>query len=152
MTASNAIGSLGAAVSFSTTAYANEANLAAVQALSYTAVGDLQNVPDFGVNTDFGETTILAGNGWKSRKPLNHDLAQMSLDVNFVPTDTTQIDLLEAQLNRTKLWFKVEFPDGTEWYIPGYVGNFKSGIQENQILKASFTVQPDGEPFIEGIS
>lgn len=150
MTASNAVDANGAKVSVSTVAFDGAAHTTwnACDALTYTQIGDLQNVPDAGsITTNFEETTILDGNGWKSMKPTLHEMTNMSLEVNYVRTDATQKALVADQIAKTKRVWQVMWPDGTKDYIPAYVSQTKRGIQVGKIVKGSFTLQPDGQPF-----
>lgn len=149
MASSNAIASVGAQILKSDVVWSSGQT---PSSLSYTKIGDVENVNDISINTDTGQANILDGSGWNGLKPLNHSIPPISMDIFYVPTDSTQQGCLADQIARTKRWFKVALPSGDAMYIPGYVTKTTISLQTNTLIKGKLEISPDGQPNVDDLT
>jgi predicted secreted protein len=81
------------------------------------------------------------------------DGGEVSLDINFIPTDPTHTasaagGLLYAFKEREQHNFQIVFPDtgNTTWIFPGIVTGFEMSADPADILSASVTIKVNGAP------
>jgi predicted secreted protein len=80
------------------------------------------------------------------------DGGEISMDINFIPTDATHeaasTGLLYLFQNRVQRNFQLVFPDtgNTTWTIPGIVTGFEMSADPADILSASVTIKVNGAP------
>jgi len=76
------------------------------------------------------------------------ELGEISVDINFDPTETTHKNttggLLEAFENRTNETWAIEFPDGSSVGFSGYVTGFELDAPFDDKLSASLTIRTTG--------
>lgn len=113
---------LGTIIEISDSAPATE-DLSGYEALSFTAIGEVTEIPEFGPSHETVEHTALAdGVVKKYHGSLNNGslTTPMALDRN----DAGQ-DLVRAALaNKARQSFKVAYPDGTADYFQGKIMSF----------------------------
>jgi len=93
-------------------------------------------------------------NGWEEIIPTILRSGEVSLDLNFVPTETTQTDLIVDMLARTLRNFRLVFPDqqSTVWSFKAYVTGFESEEPSDGVLTATATLKVTGEPTMANVN
>lgn len=119
---------------------------------SYTDVAEVTNIGGPSLSSDTAETTHHAStDAWKEFVATLIDGGEVSIDVNFLPTNATQADnaagsIIYALINRSVYYYKIIWPDSgsTEWSFQALVTNFEPGASVGDKLSASITFKITG--------
>lgn len=124
----------------------------------FTAIAEVNTIGGPGLSLDPIEITHHESpNAWKERVGGLLDGGEVSLDVNFLPTEFTQAgdsagSLLYAMVNRLVTNFELVWPDATTWSFPALVTGFEPNAPVEDKLGASITLTISGEPTIPLVS
>lgn len=83
----------------------------------------------------------------KEKKMGIADEGQMSLTLNYLPTNAQHIALREARNDRTETNFEIVFADdspSTTWSFTGYVTGFSVTGSVDNVIEASVTIEITG--------
>jgi len=109
----------------------------------YAVIGEVQSFSGPGGSAKVIDITSLASTRKEKRMGLP-DEGQFSLSLNFNPSDAGQALLFAARNARTRKNFRVEYTNGTVDTFAGYVLEFSTSGDRDDVLKAKATVEIDG--------
>jgi hypothetical protein len=114
--------------------------------VAWTALPDLQEIPELGASVEKVEVTTLAD---ASKKYINGlkdygDLSFKFLYANDSVADSFSI-LLDLETNETLTQFKVTFPDGVTYIISGYVTTKINSTGVNAPIGFNLMVVPNSD-------
>ena len=117
----------------------------------FTAIANVTNLNPPPLSRDMYEATQHNGPGWDEYIPGLKRGGQVTLDIDFVPTDGTHsyaAGLLKDYNDGTKRNFQLVFSDAgtTTWTFAAYVSNFTPAAPPVGKLTASVTLQITGAP------
>lgn len=112
----------------------------------YTKISEVGDIQGPGGNAQVIDITNLSSTAIEKTMGLP-DEGQVTLGLNFVPSDVQQLALRTARKNQTKTPFQISFPDGdgTVWNFYAYVLNFSVNTAVNAAIKASVTLEITGD-------
>lgn len=113
--------------------------------VTYTKISEVVSIQGPGGNAQVIDITNLSSAAIEKTMGLP-DEGQVTLDLNYVPSDTQQAALRTARANQTKTPFRIAFPDGddTVWDFFAYVLGFSVSAAVNSAVKASITLEVTG--------
>jgi len=121
--------------------------------LTGAAYDEMANVSSFGgpgLSLDTEDvTTHDSTGGWEEVVGTILRSGELSMDIVYDPADATAdatTGLVYAMENRISCFFKVTFPDTTEWSFTGYVTGFEPSAPADGALTASVTIKVNGAP------
>lgn len=120
-------------------------DIADYEALSYTKVGEVEDLGEFGDTA--GTTTFTALDDRRVRKvKTTFDAGTMQLTIGRDPDDDGQIAMKAALKADANYAFQVELSDGSSFYFRGMVTAFtvQVGNAEN-VVRASATIEVNSE-------
>lgn len=125
------------------------AALAVFEAATFVAVGEIENIGDYG--DEVGDVTFaaLADSRTRHLKGLA-DAGTVELTIGFDSGDAGQLALVEAQKDRSRFDypFEVEYLDGTKDYFVAKVMSSKKGVGgAEDVLKRNVTIGINSEIF-----
>jgi hypothetical protein len=130
---------LGTTFSVSATLPANEL-LATYAALTWTAVGEVTDIPTFGPAHDVvTHVPLSTGITAKYHGALNN--GSITVPMALDPTDTGQTALKTALSNKDRIAFRVAYVDGTADYFQGKVMSFTRGASIGSVVTAEVMVE-----------
>jgi hypothetical protein len=97
-------------------------------ALSFTTVGEITNIGDFGREFAKIEHKPVGSRG-KSKRKGSFDEGTMDFDLGLDTDDAGQILMKAAALSDSDYSFVVNMPTGDKYYFQGLVMKFKVGIK-----------------------
>lgn len=122
----------------------------------FTTIAEVKDISGPSFSADTVELTTHSSSGaWKEKLPTLLDAGEITLDINFIPTNATQSQstgLLRDFKNRTKRNFQLVWPDvgGTTWAFSAYVTGFEPSAPVDDLLGASVTLTITGAPTLAG--
>jgi len=114
---------------------------------SFTIVAEITAINGPGLSLEFLDITHMQSDDeYREVLPSFKDAGEISLDLNFVPSDSTQQDLMTDFNNRTKRNFKIIFPDAgnTTWSFSGYVTGYSISGSVGDKWSGSITIKVTG--------
>lgn len=116
---------------------------------AFTTIGEVSDISGPGVSKDTTEVTHMTStNRWKEFLSTLRDGGEITIDFNFIPTDSTQTNIL-ADLNaNTTVNYRVVWPNAaaTKWSFAGICTGFEPGSSVGDKLSASASYKLTGEP------
>lgn len=113
--------------------------------LSYTEVGEITNLGEFGKEYTLVTHNPIADRRTRKRKG-SYDQGSLSLEMARVTSDAGQALLLAGQDIDTSHSFKLVLQDGTVIYFTAQIMSFKTSLGDvNSITSASCEVQIDSD-------
>jgi len=120
----------------------------------YTTIAELRNVSGPSISADALDVTVHnTATPWRKFISGLLDGGEVSLDINFVPTNATHTaatagGLVKTMTDRSELNYKIVFPDTgtTEWIFPGIITAFEPSSDPADVLQASVTIKVSGPP------
>lgn len=122
---------------------------------TFSAIAKITNISGPSLSLDTEDTTDHdSKGGWEEIIPTILRSGEVSLDLNFLPTETTQTNLILDMINRAKRSFQMVFPDQaqTTWSFSAYVIGFESEEPTDSALSATVTLKISGEPTIANVN
>lgn len=112
---------------------------------TFTTIPELKSFSGPGGSTSVIDVTDLQSTGKEKRVGL-HDEGQLSLEINYIPDDTTHAALRADRANRTLRNFRVIFTDGsdTQFDFAAYVTGFSISGGVDGVVTASVTLEISG--------
>jgi hypothetical protein len=110
-------------------------------------IPELRNASEIGMTFAMAEVTAHDGNGWSSSIPTLKRGSPITLDINWVPSNTQHIALLTAAQNRTSTAFSVVYPTvgNPTWSFNAFVGTFTvPSVPVDGALPLRVIIAPDG--------
>lgn len=122
----------------------------------FTAIAEVNKIGGPGLSLEpIDITHHESPNAWKEKVGGLLDGGEVSMDVNFLPTEFTQAgdsagSLLYAMINRLVTNFQLVWPDSgaTTWEFPALVTKFEPDAPADGKLGAAITLEISGEPTI----
>ncbi|ABA81380.1 hypothetical protein GQF56_15515 [Rhodobacter sphaeroides] len=136
---------------YASTALPAAATETAYGGLTWTAVGEVTEVPEYGGSAEVVNHTPLAtGITQKYHGAVNY--GSMQIPLAFNSTDAGQAILEAARKNRNRIAFKIAFPkidplstEGAADYFQGKVFGFTKSAPANGVVSGSVTVEIETE-------
>lgn len=72
------------------------------------------------------------------------DEGAFSLQLMYIPGNTVHALLRNAWSNRTTLWFRITYTDGTLWEFEGIVQNMSGNINLDSVVESNVTIKVSG--------
>jgi hypothetical protein len=118
---------------------------------TFAAIQQVTKIEGLDIKLNMEESTHHESpNGWKQQAPTTIDAGQVTFELNFMPTDPTHnvgLGLLRnltlREFKRFQLWFPSPFL--VDYQFSGWVTNVKISLPVKGLIKASVTVDVDGE-------
>ena len=123
---------------------------------TFTTIAEVTNIGGPGLKLDTEEVTHHGSTGgYKEHVATLLEAGEISLDLNFIPTNATQSQtsgLIADMVARTLRNFQLVFPDSgsTTWTFAAYVTSFQPAAPVGGKLAASVTLKPSGQPTLAG--
>ena len=115
---------------------------------SYVDIAMVRDISGPGLLTDFGESTHHQSTGSYSQfVPTTHTIGDITFEIAYDPTESTQdpsTGLIKYWVDKSFEFFNVRYPDGSEWYLGGYVANFTPKAPVKDLLAADVVIKPSG--------
>lgn len=122
---------------------------------TFTTIAEVRDItpPKLALGTEEATSHSSTG-GWKERVATLLDAGEVTFELNFIPTDSTQgysTGLIHDMVNKTKRNFQLVFPDTgtTTWAFAAFVTGFEPSAPVEGILSASVTLTITGQPTLE---
>lgn len=125
--------------SFNATGYA---------ALTYTTVGEVTNIGEFGKEFELIEHAPLASRGVKKFKG-GYNNGTIEPEIALDPDDAGQILMETASNSDAKYSFKITLQDGTIYYLMGLVMSFRPNVGTvNDLIMAAASIEVDSPEIV----
>lgn len=125
-------------------------------ATNFTAIAEVTDLPNLpAIENDFFDASHMQSpDGYNEMRPTGtRKLTPFDVQVNFIPTDTTQDSsvgvIADANASPpTARFYRVSFPDAgsKKWTFKGYVAKFAPQAAKGGGLRATITFQPTSKP------
>ena len=115
--------------------------------ISGSPIPELRNASDIGMTFAMAETTAHDGSGWSSSIPTLKRGNPITLDMNYVPSNSQHQALLTAAQNRTSTPFSVVYPTtgNPTWTFNAFVATFTvPTVPVDGALPLRVIITPDG--------
>lgn len=122
---------------------------------SFTTIAEVKDISGPALSSDTEDVTNHdSTDGWGEIIPTILRAGEVTFDVNFIPTGTTQsysAGLIKDLKDQTKRNFQIVFPDTTTttWGFAAYVTGFEPSAPVAGGLSASVTLSISGKPSLE---
>lgn len=119
---------------------------------SSTTIAEVKSISGPGLSLDVQDVTSLSStNGWKEFLPTLLECGEITLNINFLPADSTQgasSGLIKDMVDRTASTYSIVFSDSgsTTWSFSAYVTKFQPSAAVGGVLSATVTLRPTGKP------
>ena len=119
---------------------------------AFTTIAEVTDLPSPAPTLGTTDVTPHDGTGWREFIPTLLEMAEFTITVNYVPTETTHLNTdggLLYELTQKRLSnYKIVFPDtgNTEWEFAAYVTAFTPNGPVDGGLEAQVTFRPSGSP------
>lgn len=118
---------------------------------AFTAIANVTNLNPPPISAEMYEATQHNGPGWDEYIPGLLRGGQVTLDLDFVPTESTHsyaAGLIKDMVDKTLRNFQLIFSDAgtTTWTFAAYVASFTPAAPTAGKLTAAATLQVTGEP------
>lgn len=112
-----------------------------------TTIGEVVSIGGVSIATDAIDVTTLAST-MKEFIPGLQDAGEVTIGVNFYTSDTGQLALKTAALNKTTDTYIITFPStiGATWTFSGFITAYGTGEISNEAVTAEITVKITGSP------
>ena len=122
---------------------------------TFTTVAKINNISGPSFSLDIDDTTDLdSPGGWEEVIPTILRSGEVSLDLSFLPDNTSQMGLVEDMFNRLLRNFQMIFPNtaATTWSFSAYVVGFELDVPTESKLGATMTLKISGQPTIANVT
>jgi hypothetical protein len=102
-------------------------NVAGYEALTYTTIGEVTDLGEFGREYNLITHNPIDTRATKKLKG-SYNEGQISLTVAFDPADAGQILAKTASTSDNDHYFRITLQNGVKYYFPAKVMNFKIGV------------------------
>lgn len=109
----------------------------------YTEISEVKSFTGPGGSAAVIDVTHLRSTAKEKRMGLA-DEGQLSMTINYVPTDASHVALRAARAARTKTPFQLEFTDGTIWTFEAFVLQFSTSGGVDNVVEGSVTLEITG--------
>ncbi|MEM1189943.1 MAG: phage tail tube protein [Pseudomonadota bacterium] len=144
---SNAFSSAGTTVGLSAT-LPGAFDAAGYGALTFTEIGEIESVPEFGPSFSLITFTPLNSRVVSKRKG-SVNYGQLAITLGRVPSDAGQTILIAAQASDASQAIEITLQDGTKIYTTGQVMSYRTNVGNTESMTlASVMIELD-RPLIE---
>jgi predicted secreted protein len=114
----------------------------------YTVVAKVTSLSAPSLSMDTVDSTHMGSTGgWREAISGLKDPGEVTVELNFIPDDASQLELLNRFSAGTLDNYRITYPDGTNaWPFKGYVTSFEPEFEVNEIVKATVTIKLSGKP------
>jgi len=118
---------------------------------AFTTIANVTNLSPPPISREMYEATHHDGPGWDEYIAGLLRGGEVSLDIDFVPTDSTHsyaAGMLKDMIDGTLRNWELDWPDSTPttWSFSAYVATFTPAAPTNGKLTASLTLRISGQP------
>ena len=114
---------------------------------TFATVGQVLDLTPPNVSRDTVEVThSKSTERWREFIGGLKDAGEASLEINFDPADATTTAFLNDINTDTAGYYKIVFPDATEWGFAALATNFDPGAPIDDKMTGTFTVKLTGKP------
>ena len=115
----------------------------------FTTVGELSDIDGPGLELEAVEATHQESpNSAQEFIPGLINAGEVGVTVSFLETDTTQNNVRDDLLNRSKRNYRVQFPGGQKWTFSALVTSFALKAPVKDRLTAEIKLKVSGKPTI----
>jgi len=115
--------------------------------LTYTPIASVRDIDGPGLKLNDAEVTHhQSPGGYEQFVGTTITPGEITFQIGYVPTDTTQTDLVEYIDNRTIEPFQLLFPDDSYWNFDALVTGFKPKAPVKGDLTAEVKMKVTGRP------
>lgn len=121
---------------------------------TFSTIAEVTNISGPSLSADSIEVTSHdSEDGYREFIQGLKDAGEVTMDLNFVPTNATQASLLSIYESGEVTNFQMVFPDttNTTWGFAGFVTGFEVGMPTDTQLTASSTIKITGKPTLENL-
>lgn len=117
---------------------------------TYSEVAEIHDISGPGIELSTIEATHhLSPDATREHMASLKDLTDLSFEIAFLPQNakhSLSTGFLKDWKDRTRRSYRIEFtdPDGTMWYVKGFVTGFELGAPVEGLLTASVTIKLTG--------
>lgn len=111
----------------------------------FAEIANVTNIGGPGLSRETLDVTAHdSPNGWREHKGGLKDAGEISLDINFDPSehDTLLADFADDEARN----YKLVFPDGTDWALKAILTGFEASAPHDDKLTASISLKVTGKP------
>lgn len=117
---------------------------------TFEDIAEITSITGPGLTLDTADSTALdAEDGWEEVTGTILRTGEVTLEMNFLPSDTVQNSLITDMTARATKKYRLVFPDenSTTWEFSGIVTGFEpGGMTPDGVLTATVTIKPIGKP------
>ncbi len=114
---------------------------------TFATVGQIIDLTPPSISRDAIETTHMASTErWREFIGGLKDGGEGSVEINFDPGDATTAAFLLDLNTDTAGYYKIVFPDATDWGFAAIATGFEPGVPLDDRMTGSFTVKLTGKP------
>lgn len=120
---------------------------------TYTTVAEVRDISlDFPESDRVDFTHMTSPNSFRESKASWKGEATCTIDISYVPTNSTHQDLVSDWKNGTERYWKVIFTDdvNSELTFDGYVSSFPIELPFEDRVSSNFTIFVTAEPTFPG--
>ena len=112
----------------------------------FTTVAEVVNIGGISTRLNTADATHMESpDGWMEKIATLLEAAEVQLDMNFLPGDTTQSLLRSDQTNRTLRNFQVTVPGSSKVFaFAAFVGEISPAFPPDNKMAQSLTLTPSG--------
>jgi predicted secreted protein len=116
---------------------------------AFTTVAEVTNIGGPSLSLDTVDATHMTStNAWREFIATLKDGGEVTLDINYVPEDSTHVGVWTDMSNRTLRNWQVVWPNAavTTWSFAAFVASFEPGAAVDDKLSASIGLKISGQP------
>jgi hypothetical protein len=110
---------------------------------SYAPIPEVSSINGPSGSAPIIDVTDLSSTG-KEKQPGLMDEGQVTLEVNYLPSNAVHEMMRQARANRGLKSFRITFVGGTTFTFSGYVVGFSVTNAVDQVMKVSITIEITG--------
>lgn len=114
---------------------------------AFSTVGEVTSITPPGMSRDTPEATHMGSpEKWREFIAGLKDGGEVAVEVNFVPGNATTTSALSDLNTDTAGYYKITFPDDTEWGFAAFMTGIEPGDPIDDRMVATFTFKLTGKP------
>lgn len=113
---------------------------------TFTAIAEVTSIDGFGITTDTVDVTPHdSTNGFEQVIPTIHRNNEVTLELNFLVSESLHTQLIADQIARTARNYRVDIANGQgQWDFCGYITSNTKPLPVDDSIRMTTTVKPTG--------